>query len=92
MAEKPYHNIALIPGDLNGVTVTVAAVKLSEATSHLLSKPIRHTSMPYNADYFVSAKIKELREQELAELKKYDAIFEGAIGDPTKLKPGIIKI
>ncbi len=92
MAEKNHHDIALIHGDLNGITVTDAAVKLSEATSHLLSKPIKHTSTPYNADYFVSEGIKELREQELAELRKYDAIFEGAIGDPTKLKPGIIEV
>ena len=89
---KEYHNIALIPGDLNGITVTDAAVKLSGAASHLLSILIRHTRLLYNADYFVKEGIKELREQELAELKKYDAIFEGAIGDPTKLKPGIIEI
>ncbi len=92
MAEKPYHDIALIHGDLHGITVTNSAVKLSEATSHLLSKPIKHTHLPYNSDYFLKEGIKELREQELTELKKYDAIFEGAIGDPTKLKPGIIEI
>ncbi len=92
MAEKPFHYIALIGGDLNGITVTDAAVKLSEATSHLLSKPIVHAALPYNADYFLRECIKELRESELEELRKYDAIFEGAIGDPTKLKPGIIEV
>lgn len=87
-----YHNIGLIAGDLNGLTVTNAAVRVAVAASHLLSKPLIHTETGYNADYFVREGIKELREQELAELKKYDALFEGAIGDPTKLKPGIIEV
>jgi 3-isopropylmalate dehydrogenase len=87
-----YHNIGLIAGDLNGLTVTDAAVRVAVAASHLLSKPLIHTETGYNADYFVREGIKELREQELAELKKYDALFEGAIGDPTKLKPGVIEV
>ena len=36
------HNIAVIPGDLNGITVTEATLKVSEALSHLLTKPIKH--------------------------------------------------
>jgi len=92
MVEQLCHHIALIPGDLNGITVTDAAVRLSGAVSHLLSKSIIHTRLPYNADYFLARKITELGEQELTELKGYDAIFEGAIGDPTKLKPGVIEV
>jgi 3-isopropylmalate dehydrogenase len=86
------HNIAVIPGDLNGITVTNAALKVSEALVDLLEKPIKHTNFDYNADYFLENKLTELGEKELSELKKYDQIFLGAIGDPTKIKPGILEV
>jgi len=87
-----YHNIAVIPGDLNGVTVTDAALKLSDAISYKLTKPIKHTRFGYNADYFLEHDIKELGPNELDELRKYDQIFLGAIGDPTKIKPGVLEV
>jgi 3-isopropylmalate dehydrogenase len=86
------HNVAVIPGDLNGITVTKATLKVSEALSHLLTKPIKHTTYNYNADYFVENNITELGEKELNLLKTHDQIFLGAIGDPTKIKPGILEI
>ena len=86
------HNIAVIPGDLNGITVTNAAIKVSEALSGILTKPIKHTTFDYNADYFLKENITELGEKELSELKKYDQIFLGAVGDPTKIKPGILEV
>ncbi|MBT4870377.1 MAG: 3-isopropylmalate dehydrogenase [Candidatus Diapherotrites archaeon] len=86
------HNIAVIPGDLNGITVTNAAVKVSEALTKLLTKPIKHTTFDYNADYFIKNDLTELGEKELSELKKYDQIFLGAIGDPTKIKPGVVEV
>lgn len=86
------HNIAVIPGDLNGITVTEATLKVSEALSHLLTKPIKHTTYNYNADYFLEKSITELGEEELNALKAHDQIFLGAIGDPTKIKPGILEI
>ena len=91
---KKYHEIALIPGDLNGITVTDAAQQVSGALidTGILTKPIRHTTFPYNADYFLENKITELGPKELGELKKYDQIFEGAIGDPTKIKPGVLEL
>lgn len=86
------HKIAVIPGDLNGITVTNAALELSEAVSDKLKKPIKHTEFNYNADYFLENEIKELGQTELDKLKKYDQIFLGAIGDPTKIKPGVLEI
>lgn len=90
--QKNYHNIAIIPGDLNGITVTDAVLKISDAVSSKFSKPIKHTRFNYNADYFLKHNIKELGEKELNELKKYDQIFLGAIGDPTKIKPGVLEV
>lgn len=87
------HNIAVIPGDLNGITVTNAVLKVSnEALGNLLEKPIKHTTFAYNADYFLKENITELGDMELDELKQYDQIFLGAIGDPTKIKPGILEV
>jgi len=86
------HTVALIPGDLNGITVTMATVKVVEEMTHLLKKPIKHTRFDYNADYFLKKNIKELGEEELLELKKFEQIYLGAIGDPTKLKPGILEV
>lgn len=90
--EKEFHNIAVIPGDLNGITVTDAVLKIAEAVKDKLTKPIKFSEFNYNADYFLEHNLKELREEELNELKKHDQIFLGAIGDPTKIKPGILEI
>ncbi len=87
-----FHNIAVIPGDLNGITVTEATLKASEALNHLLTKPIKHTRFDYNADYFLKNNLKELGEKELNELKKFDQIYLGAIGDPVKIKPGVLEV
>ncbi len=90
--EKDYHSIGVIPGDLNGITVTDAALKISESASRFLEKPIKHTILPYNADYFLENKLKELGEKELSELKKYDQLYLGAVGDPNKIKPGLLEV
>jgi len=87
-----FHNIAVIPGDLNGVTVTDATIKVVDEMKHLMKKPIKHTRFNYNADYFLKNNLKELGEKELGELKKFDQIFLGAIGDPVKIKPGVLEV
>lgn len=89
---KDYHDIALIPGDLNGKTVTNAALELSKAAKPLYKKPIRAHTYKYNADYFLKHNIEELGPKELERLAEYDQIFLGAIGDPTKIKPGVLEI
>jgi 3-isopropylmalate dehydrogenase len=86
------HNIAVIPGDLNGITVTNAAIKVSGSLGGLLNKPIKHNTFDYNADYFLENNLTELGEGELGKLKEFDQIFLGAIGDPTKIKPGILEV
>jgi 3-isopropylmalate dehydrogenase len=86
------HKVAVIKGDLNGITVTDATLKIVENMGHLLNKPINHTNCDYNADYFNEKNIKELGEEELNHLKTFDQIFLGAIGDPVKIKPGVLEI
>lgn len=86
------HKVAVIKGDLNGITVTDATLKVVENMEHLLTKTIKHENCNYNADYFLEKNIKELGEEELNNLKKFDQIFLGAIGDPVKIKPGVLEI
>ena len=88
---KDYHNVAVIPGDLNGVTVTEATLELVKVVEEHLTKPIKHTKYDYNATYFNKNKITSLGQDELDELKKYDQIFLGAVGDPKKIKPGVVE-
>lgn len=90
--EKDFHNIALIPGDLNGITVTDAVLKVIDSAKDILKKPIKHTVFNYNADYFLENGLKELGEKELNELSKCDQIFLGAVGDPIKIKPGVLEV
>jgi 3-isopropylmalate dehydrogenase len=92
MVEGTSHRIAVIAGDLNGVTVTEAALRLGEvATRRFASKEVAHYSLPYNVDYFLKRRIKELGDEELEVLRQFDQIFLGAIGDPTRMKPGVIE-
>ena len=47
------HSVAVIKGDLNGITVTDAALEVAEAAKPLLSRPIEHEFLPYGVDYFL---------------------------------------
>lgn len=91
---KPYHNVAMIKGDLNGITVSDAVLKVNDAVTDagLLSKPVAFTQMPYNADYFLEKGIKELGDEEIAALSAYDQIFKGPVGDPTRIAPGVLEV
>ena len=51
------YNVAVIKGDLNGITVSNAALEVAEAARPLMTKGINHTSLPYNADYFLKNNI-----------------------------------
>lgn len=86
------YNIAVIPGDLNGITVTDAALQLSDAVSSKLTKPISHKQFLYGVGYFLDRDITELGRSELEELAKHDQIFLGAVGDPHKISPGVLEV
>jgi len=95
-APKPkngsYYSVGVIPGDLNGVTVTDKVLALYSALEPFLSKSIRHERYPFNADYFNKRKIKELGPPELDKLSEHDQLFLGAVGDPTKINPGVLEV
>ena len=45
---RDYHKIAVIPGDLNGGTVTDSALEISYAAEGLLNKSIIHNLVKTN--------------------------------------------
>jgi len=88
-----YHNVALLKGDLNGKTVSDAVLEVDKEARVLMGKPIEWTPLPYgDVDYYLEHNIIELGEKELSELKKYEQIFLGAVGDPTRIAPGIMEV
>ncbi len=89
--EEKMHKVAVIAGDLNGKTVTDATLSLYDSFKEVLSRPIEHTMTPFNTDYFIEKGITELTDENMKELREYDSIFLGAIGDPTKIEPGVIE-
>jgi len=87
-----FHEIAVTHGDLNGGTVTDAFLTVLNAMGSHLDYEVRTTNHNYNTDYFLENNITELGKKELDILKKYDAIYLGAIGEPTKMTAGVIEV
>jgi 3-isopropylmalate dehydrogenase len=83
------YNIAVIPGDGTGPEVVAEGIKVLQTTS-------RKSGFTLNLDYFDFGGERYLRTGEtlpdsaIDELKKYNAIYLGAIGHPD-VKPGILE-
>lgn len=83
------YNIAVIPGDGTGPEVVAEGIKVLQATS-------QKSGFTLNLDYFDFGGERYLRTGEtlpdsaIDELKKYNAIYLGAIGHPD-VKPGILE-
>ncbi|MEJ5185584.1 MAG: 3-isopropylmalate dehydrogenase [Candidatus Geothermincolales bacterium] len=83
------YRIAVIPGDGTGPEVVREGVKVLEAAAD-------SCGFDYQADFFDFGGERYLRtgltltDEELEQLKGYDAIFLGAIGHPD-VKPGILE-
>jgi 3-isopropylmalate dehydrogenase len=83
------YQIAVIPGDGTGPEVVAEGLKVLEAIAHKTG--VSFNFIPYDLGgerYLKNGEI--LPESDLAELKKVDAIYLGAIGHP-EVKPGILE-
>jgi 3-isopropylmalate dehydrogenase len=88
MSKKSY-KIAVIPGDGTGPEVVREGLKVLKAASEKFGFSYEEEMFDYGGErYLKTGKI--LTDGELAELKKFDAIFLGAIGHPD-VKPGILE-
>ena len=78
MIEK---TIAVIPGDGIGIDVTREAVKVLRAVDEVLSIRFRITEYDYGAERYLATGVS-MPPGGLDDLRRYDAIFMGAFGDP----------
>ncbi len=83
------HKIAVIPGDGTGPEVVREGLKVLQAAAKKFSFKYETKEFDFSgARYLKTGKLVD--EQDVAELKKYSAIYLGAVGDP-QVKPGIIE-
>lgn len=88
MAQKT-HKIAVIGGDGTGPEVVAEGLKVLEAAGKKFGVKYDLTHFDYGGDrYLKTGKI--LEDSEVEDLKKFDAIFLGAIGHPD-VAPGILE-
>ncbi len=88
MSKKTY-KIAVIPGDGTGPEVIREGVKVLKAVSEKTGFNFDFTYFNYGGDNYLKTGVI-LPEDATTELKKFDAIYLGAIGHPN-VKPGILE-
>lgn len=78
----PVYQIAVLPGDGIGPEVTKEALKVLKMLSDIDSTfQFETTSFPWNSEYYLKHG-RMMPEDGLEQLKEFDAILFGAIGDP----------
>ncbi len=83
------YKVAAIGGDGIGPEIVAEGKKVLEAAGERFNFGIDWTDFDIGADRYLATK-KLLNEDDLAELKKFKAIYFGAIGDP-RVPPGILE-
>lgn len=76
-------NIAVIPGDGIGKEVVPAALKVLDSISNIHGDmKFNFSQFPWGSEYYVENG-EMMPKDALTQLAKFDAVFLGAIGDPT---------
>jgi 3-isopropylmalate dehydrogenase len=83
------YKVAAIGGDGIGPEIVAEGKKVLEAAGERYNFGIDWTDFDIGADRYLATK-KLLTEDDIAELKKFKAIYFGAIGDP-RVQPGILE-
>ena len=83
------HKIAVIEGDGIGTEVVGSALKALGFLSEKFGFNLDLKHFPHSGSYYLESG-EVLSDETVAELRKYDAIFLGAVGHPD-VKPGIIE-
>ena len=86
---KGEYKIAVIPGDGTGPEVVGEGLKVLKAASKKFDFSYTQEIFDYGAKRYLKTG-KTIDDKELDNLKKFDAIFLGAIGHPD-VKPGILE-
>jgi len=83
------YKIAVIPGDGTGPEVIREGLKVLAAVSKKFEFSYETKIFPFGGDYYLKTN-KTITDEDIEELKKYDAIYLGAIGHP-EVKPGVLE-
>ncbi|MCM8757650.1 MAG: 3-isopropylmalate dehydrogenase [Candidatus Omnitrophica bacterium] len=83
------YKIAVIPGDGTGPEVIREGLKVLDKVSKKFNFSYQTKTFPFGGSYYLKTN-KTLTDEDIQELKKYHAIYLGAIGDP-RVKPGILE-
>lgn len=83
------YRIAVIPGDGTGPEVVREGVKALEAAAEVAGFDFQTTFYDFGGERYLRTGLT-LTDEELEELRTFDAIFLGAIGHPD-VKPGILE-
>jgi 3-isopropylmalate dehydrogenase len=83
------YKIAVIPGDGTGPEVVREGLKVLKAVSKKAGFKYETKIFPFSGEHYRKTG-EVLPDAAIAELKKYDAIYLGAVGDPD-VKPGILE-
>jgi len=83
------YKIAVIPGDGTGPEVINEGLKVLEAASKKFNFKYETRVFDFGGDRYLKTG-KTLEDKDIEELRKYSAIFLGAIGHPD-VKPGILE-
>ncbi len=88
MSKREY-KIAVMPGDGTGPEVVAEGMKVLKAASDKFGFSYTHETFDYGGERYLKTG-KTIDDKELDNLRKFDAIFLGAIGHPD-VKPGILE-
>jgi len=83
------YNIAVIAGDGTGPEVIAEGIKVLQAASAKFDFKLNLTHFDFGGERYLKTG-ETLSEGSIEELKKFDAIYLGAIGHP-EVKPGILE-
>ncbi len=83
------YKIAVIGGDGTGPEVVAEGLKVLEAASKKFGFKYETTKFDFGGERYLKTG-KTIDDNDIAELKKYNSIFLGAIGHP-EVKPGILE-
>ena len=81
--------IAVIAGDGIGPEVVGVGLDVLDAAARLENLDYTTDDLPYGGEHYLKTG-EVIREEQVDELRGYDAIFLGAVGTP-KVKPGILE-
>jgi len=83
------HKIAVIPGDGTGPEVVREGLKVLEAASSKFGFTFEARTFDFSGERYLKTG-KTVEDSDIEELKKYNAIYLGAVGHPD-VKPGILE-